>query len=275
MKHTFSWASLLAIVFAFSLAVGIFRAQTTSPAEPEFDAASIKPWKPAPGGGGSRSGGGLPPPDGGHLQFTPGRIATPWTGVTARRLILEAWGVSNYRVTGGPPWIDTDMFKLEARSADPSTPESQLRLMLRTLLSERFHLELRHETREMPVYALTVGRGGAKLHEWKKSDSPDATRAAVQAEFAKGADDASITNMATFVDRMNNDRTNIHRRMIGIDRPVVDSTGLGGTYLFALRPAPEEDYKTIVENQLGLKFVPRKAKVDTLVIGRIEKPDPN
>jgi uncharacterized protein (TIGR03435 family) len=266
------WAPPAAIIFAFSLAVGVFPAPS---AEPEFDAASIKPWKPASGGGGSRSGDGLPAPDGGHLQYSPGRVATPRAGVTVKRIIQEAYGISNYRVSGGPAWIDTDMFKLEARSADPSADEGQLRLMLRTLLSKRFHLEFRHETRETPVYALTVAKGGVKIHEWKESGNPDATRAALQAEFAKGADDASITNMATFVDRMNSDRTNIHRRMIGLDRPVVDKTGLGGTYLFALQPAPEEDYKTVLENQLGLKFIPQKAMVDTLVIARIEKPDAN
>jgi len=264
-------APLAAIIFALSLAVGVFPAP---PAQPAFDAASIKAWKPASGGGGNRSGGGLPAPDGGHLQYSPGRVATPWTGVTVKRIIQEAYGIGNYRVSGGPAWIDTDMFKLEARSADPSAPESQLRLMLRTLLTKRFHLILRHETREMPVYALTVGTGGAKIREWE-SGNPDATRAALQAEFAKGADDASITNIATFVDRMNSDRTNIHRRMIGIDRPVVDKTRLGGTYLFALRPLPEEDYKSVVENQLGLKFVPQKATVDTLVIDHVEKPEAN
>ena len=123
--------------------------------------------------------------------------------------------------------------------------------MLQTLLSKRFHVVLRHEPREMPVYALTAAKGGAKLHEWKESGNPDATRAALQAEFAKGADEASITNMATFVERMNSDRTNIHRRMIGVDRPVVDKTGLAGTYLFVLQPVPEEDYKPVVENQPG------------------------
>jgi len=272
MKHPSLRMPLAALIFAFSLAVCVFPAP---PIQSEFDAASIKSWKPASGGGGNRSGGGLPAPDGGHLQYSPGRVATPWTGVTVKRIIQEAYGFSNYRVSGGPAWIDTDKFKLEARSTDPSADEGQLRLMLRTLLSKRFHLEFRRETRQIPVYALTVAKGGAKIREWKESGNPDATRAALQAEFAKGADDASITNMATFVDRMNSDRTNIHRRMIGVDRPVVDKTGLSGIYLIALQPIPEQDYKTVVENQLGLKFIPQKAMVDTLVIERIEKPDPN
>ncbi|HVW11873.1 MAG TPA: TIGR03435 family protein [Bryobacteraceae bacterium] len=270
--HPARWAALSAAILIVLL-IGIGSA--APPAEPEFNAASIRPWKPNPGGGSSRSGNGLPAPDGGHLQFTPGRVATPWTGVTARRIILEAWGVSNFRVSGGPAWIDTDMYKLEARSMDPSAPESQLRLMLQTLLSRRMHLVLHHATREMPVYALTVGKSGPKLHEWTNGADTEAARNALQAAFASGASDAFIAQMTPFVERMNDDRTNLHPGMIGIDRPVEDRTGLKGTYLFALRPVPEEDYKTVVENQLGLKFVPRKAPVDTLVIDQIERPDPN
>lgn len=255
-----------------SLVIGVSGAPP--PPDPEFDAASIKPWKPNPGNGGSRSGGGLRAPDGGHIQYSPGRVATPWTGVTAKRIIMEAYGVSNYRVTGGPDWLDADMFSLEARSADPRGSESQLRMMLRTLLSRRFNLTLHHDTREMPVYALTVAKGGPRMREWKEGDM-DAARSALQAEFARGASDASITQIATLVDRMNSDRTNLFPIMIGLDRPVVDKTGLSGTYLVALRPVPEEDFKAVVENQLGLRFVPQKTAADILVIDHIEKPVAN
>lgn len=270
-------ASLM-VIWGCSIAVGVFRAQTpdsASFATPEFDAASIKLWSPNPVSGGSRSGAGLPAPDGGHLQFTAGRVATPWTGVTARRIILEAYSANNYRVSGGSDWVDTDMFKLEARSADPSAPESELRLMLQMLLRKRFHLVLRHDRRELPVYALTVRKDKAKLREWTKAGDTDAARAALQAAFGSGATDASITTIPAYVDRMNSDRTNLLHGMPGIDRPVIDKTGLGGSYLIALQLRPEADYKDIVESQLGLKFVPEKANVDVLVIDYIEKPDPN
>ncbi len=247
----------------------------TIPLPPEFDVASIKLWAPKSGGGGNRSGGGLPPPDGGHLQFTTGRVVTPSIGVTAKRIILEAYRLNNYQVSGGPQWIDSDMFQLEAKSTEPTATEDQLRLMLRTLLSKRFHLVTHYDTREAPVYTLTAGKNGPRLQEWKESNDADAAKAAIQAAFAKGAVDASITTMRGYVERMNNDRTNLYHQMTGIDRPVLDKTGLGGVYLFALRFSPEDDYKAIVESQLGLKFKPQKAAVKTLVIDRIEKPDPN
>jgi uncharacterized protein (TIGR03435 family) len=167
------------------------------------------------------------------------------------------------------------MFQLEAKSAEPTATEDQLRLMLRTLLSKRFHLVTHYDTREAPVYELTVGNKGPKLQEWKDGSDEDAARAAIQTAWAKGAADASITTMRGYVERMNNDRTNLYHQMPGIDRPVLDKTGLDGVYLFALRFSPEDDYKAVVESQLGLKFKPRKAAVKTLVIAQIEKPDAN
>ena len=256
----------------------VIRAQSPHPGPsqpaPEFDAASIKPWTPNTGGGGSRSGGGLPPPGGGHLQFTPGRVTTPSTGVTVKRIIIEAYRLDNYQISGGPEWIDSAMFKLEAVSAQPSADDNQLRLMLRSLLSKRFHFEMHYDTQEMQVYALTVGRIGPGLKEWK-SDDEAAARATVEAEYAKGANDVTIEPMRSFVQRMNDDRTNLHPRMTGIDRPVLNKTDLEGTYIFALRLTPDEEYKTTVESQLGLKFQPQKAPVGALIIDRIEKPDPN
>jgi uncharacterized protein (TIGR03435 family) len=273
-----AWASAL-----IGLTIGVYnapviRAQSPNPGPsqpaPEFDAASIKPWTLSTGGGGSRSGGGLPPPGGGHLQFTPGRVITPLTGVTVKRIIIEAYGLGNYQISGGPEWIDSATFKLEAVSAQSSADENQLRLMLRSLLSKRFHFEMHHDTQEMPVYALTVGRSGPKFKEWKADDQA-AARATVEAEWAKGANDVTIEPMRSFVQRMNDDRTNLHPRMTGIDRPVLNKTDLEGTYIFALRLTPEEEYKTTVESQLGLKFQPQKAPVGALIIDRIEKPDPN
>ena len=59
------------------------------------------------------------------------------------------------------------------------------------------------------------------------------------------------------------------------DRPVIDKTGLSGKYLFALPLGPHEDFRAVIEDTLGLKFVPARATVDVYVIDRIEKPTPN
>jgi hypothetical protein len=129
-----------------------------------FDAASIKPN--SGGGGGGRNGGigGNPPrAGGGGLRFMPGRIVSAPIGVTARKIILDAFHLTQYQLSGGPSWLDSDRFDLEAKAEGAN--ENQLRLMLQTLLAERFKLVIHREAKEMPVYHLVVGKSGAKLHE--------------------------------------------------------------------------------------------------------------
>src|SRR5580704_11736004 len=105
-----------------------------------FDAASIKLYSGSGGGGrGVPEGAPLaPPPGGGGLRFTPGRVISAPAGVSARKIILEAYQLNQHRLSGGPGWLDSDRFSLEAKAEGAS--ENQLRKMLQTLLAERFKL---------------------------------------------------------------------------------------------------------------------------------------
>jgi uncharacterized protein (TIGR03435 family) len=203
-------------------------------------------------------------------------------GVTTRRIILEAYGLSSYQLSGGPAWLDSDVFELEAKAADASANEGQLRLMLRTMLSKRFNLVAHRETREMPVYILTVGKNGPGLPD-RKNGLEDGEIARAKAMFSSpnvlaetGMNEMRYTvePMSRFVDEMNT-LGPLGRQPDDLDRPVLDKTGLQGTYLFLLRVPLGQDYKTAVEEQLGLKFEPQKAPVDTLDIDQIEKPEAN
>jgi uncharacterized protein (TIGR03435 family) len=118
--------------------------------QPAFDAATIKPNNSADGGIGAG-------PIGGSLRLTPGRVVGTFT---ARRIILEAYHLTSPQLSGGPVWIDNDKFDIEAKAATRANRD-QLRQMLQTLLSERFKLAVRHETKEMPVYVMTVGKSGS------------------------------------------------------------------------------------------------------------------
>jgi uncharacterized protein (TIGR03435 family) len=124
-----------------------------------FDAASIKP---SGSGGGGRMGGG-----GGIVQITPGRVLA--RNVTARRLVLAAYRLTPYQLSGGPAWLDSDRFELEAK-AETASNEKQLRLMLQTLLGQRLKLVVHRETEEMRVYALVVGKNGPKIYEVKEGE---------------------------------------------------------------------------------------------------------
>jgi uncharacterized protein (TIGR03435 family) len=95
----------------------------------------------------------------------PGRLAG--TNVTLGRLIRVAYNVQDFQVIGGPAWMESDRFDIEAKAADDSPGKQQTAIvqgpMLQSLLEDRFKLVVHHETRELPVYDLTVAKSGAKL----------------------------------------------------------------------------------------------------------------
>jgi uncharacterized protein (TIGR03435 family) len=231
-----------------------------------FDAASIKPY--SGGGGGARNGGGGTSQTksggggrgGGLLRLTDGRIATAPMGVTARKIMMEAFHLTQqYQLSGGPGWIDSDRFDLAAVAEHAK--ENQLRQMLQTLLAERFKLVIHRETKEMPVYHLLVAKSGAKLHEWKEGDP--------MPEF--GSDDR-----LKFIDHGNMQHLADLLSSVGaVGRPVLDKTSLTGVYLFHVAWDPREEFLPAVQEQLGLKLESQKDLVDFIVIDRIEKPDPN
>jgi uncharacterized protein (TIGR03435 family) len=225
----------------------------------EFDAASIKPYS-NPGGGGRGVPEGAPPPampSGGGLRFFPGRVVSAPIGVSARKIILEAYQLTQHQLSGGPGWLDSEKFSLEAKAEGAN--ESQLRQMLQTLLAERFRLVTHHETRDMPVYALTVGKNGSKLHEWKDGDS--------MPEFGGANNFRDRGTMQHFVDFLSNNP--------GVGRPVLDRTGLKGVYVFYVEWGADEDFVPSMQEQLGLKLESQKGPVDVLTIDGIEKPTLN
>jgi len=108
---------------------------------PSFEAASVKKLTKLPTSSGSRSG--------------PGRMV--YTNVPLRTLMMQAWGIRDYQIIGGPAWITTDRFSVNAK-AETNVPRDQVLLMLRSLIVERFNLKYRGEKRELPAYVLTLAQ---------------------------------------------------------------------------------------------------------------------
>jgi uncharacterized protein (TIGR03435 family) len=240
----------LVIPLAFGLLAAVGYAQSPATAH-EFDAVSIKPSIQ------TRNG---------PVQFGPGRAFSD--SVSTYRIILAAYHLKDYQVIGVTGWIDSDWFALEAKASAP-TDESQLRLMLQTLLSKRFKLVAHRETREMPVYSLVVGKNGMKLREWKPGD-PLPPRGGTPG-ISAGA--LSHKTLESFVGELNLPGINA---MYGLNRPVLDKTGLSGVYLFNYWYDSPDDFRIgVIEDQLGLKLEPQKAPVDVLVIDHVEKPPAN
>ena len=83
--------------------------------------------------------------------------------VTLKTLIAWAYQVQQFQISGGPSWIASDRFDVEAKAEEQNADNAHLRLMLQSLLEDRFKVTLHRDTKELPVYALVVGKGGSKI----------------------------------------------------------------------------------------------------------------
>ena len=142
----------------------LVHAQSAADAKPaeaklEFEVASIKPS--------ALSGRDLI--KGGPGSDDPSRVT--YTFTTILNLMVDAYNVKRYQVSGGPKWLDSEQFDIMAKVPGGATKE-QVKLMLQNLLAERFKLTLHRETKELPMYALAVGSKGPKLKDSTVTDTP-------------------------------------------------------------------------------------------------------
>ncbi len=206
----------------------------------------------------------------------------------------------------GPEWLGAERFDINAKLPDGATSD-QVPAMLQALLEERFQMKSHRETKEFPVYALIVGKGGSKLTELpadpaSEPNEPVTVAAAgaqsgVSINLGKGSSftvagnrlQAKKVTTATFADAL--------ARFV--DRPILDLTGLKGSYDFTLEVSQEDFSAMIVRaglaagvqlppqamraldasgdtlfsaiEKLGLKLEPRKGPVEILVIDHMER----
>ncbi|HEY3840173.1 MAG TPA: TIGR03435 family protein [Bryobacteraceae bacterium] len=250
-------ASTSAIVVALLVGVELF-----AQAPPAFEVASIRVHSFA-------SADRVGPPIAGN-RFT--------SGGNLKQLIIYAWDLKVYQLFGGPAWVanpstDTDYYDIKAKAeGDEPLTESRARQLMQTLLADRFQLRLHRESKEMPVYALVVGKAGPKF----KDSAPDSTtgmRASV-----------SVTTVTSTFKK--SQMSSLVRVLSGAaDRPVLDQTGLTGFYDYKIEFAGDPaaaaaessaaSLFTAVQEQLGLKLEPRKAPIEILVIDHAERPSEN
>jgi uncharacterized protein (TIGR03435 family) len=215
----------------------------------------------------------------GRLIGLPGPTLTT-RGTPLKDVILWAYNVHPSQVLGGPGWVDTDKYDIVAKPVGGGLLDGeQIKAMLRTLMADRFQLKLRHETKELPVYALTIGKNGPKMKARTEGDGGAAFTLLI------GGPRWPVRNapMAQMVSVL---------QMVVLDRPVLDKTGLTGRFDFDLVWTPDEtqfggkgssmpadpnapNIFTAFQEQLGLKLEPQKAAVDVLVIDAVERPSEN
>ncbi len=281
--------SLLLAVAVVSAGVAL-SAQTQSP---RFDVASVKPNTS----------------DLETLSAFQGRRFTA-RGVTLKALISTAYGMSeqplpDYQISGGPKWLDSDRFDVVATA--PGTPDSArgtfaspVLTILRNLIEERFQLQTHLETKDLPVFALVLARRDGTLGPGLRRRTVDCAARATAGDRTRPLDPAPADHrtcggrvgpgsLTATGATMTNIVSGLARLIPGINRIVLDRTGLTGTFDVDLTwtpdttadnhgaPLPPVDSNapslfTALEEQLGLKLESTKEPVDVLVIDHVEHP---
>lgn len=217
-----------------------------------------------------------PPPEGAFFIRLPSRVAFKISGntvtdnnATLEELVMDAYDVKHYQLNAIPEWGQAprgDRYDIRAKAPGATRPTpAQVRQMLRSLLAERFHLKIHRDAKELAVYDLVVGKNGSKLKE-VAPDSPPPGR-------FDGVSRGDMTRLSSLIG------------LYAKDRPVIDKTGLNGTYEYATAwfqqaisspgTEPAASIFTLLPGNLGLQLVPSKAPVEILVIDHVEKPSEN
>jgi uncharacterized protein (TIGR03435 family) len=250
----FSSARTHAVLFV-AILVGQCLGQTPATA-PAFEVASVKVSHAPPDSSASKSA-----------------VGSVWMrNMTLRASIGIAYDVKELQVLGGPKWLDSERYDIDAKSAGPAHgPE--LMAMLQTLLAERFQLALHRETKIFQGYALVVSKAGLKISAVEAGKPSVSTH-----NTSMTAEKASMADLAR----------NLSRRL---KAQVDDATGLTSVFDFKFELPPQDNrttptdgddpgsfaaaLSTALQEQLGLKLEGRKIPVEALVIDRAEKPAEN
>ena len=288
-RNSVSWPGVALAAFV-SLAAGAdLDAQTAAPQEPRFEVVSIK----RSAGGGARS----------MMVVQPsGRVSV--RNLPVREVIWQAHGILAFQLTGGSDWLQGQRYDIEAKAPDGAVVTADaINLMLRAMLSDRFKLKVRRETRESAIYELALARSDKRFGEKLRETSADCVAQRSRGTASGGSLDAArvregdsipcgmvmsggnriaaggetITKFATMLVPL-------------VQRIVVDKTALTGLYDFDLQFLPDQGYVrglpvrmylvaadvppllTAIQEQLGLKLQPARGAVEYVVIESIERP---
>ena len=246
------------------------QAPAAIPPDLRFEVASLKPS--APGG----RGGGIRPAPGGQRYVA--------NNIPIKAMIQVAYRVKAEQVVGGPAWLESDPYDMDAKAEKPSSGD-ELHVMLINMLADRMQLKFHHAKRDMRMYGLSVGQGGPKLTPHEAANGGEPWIDVTQEKPLHMKMTATSVPLDYFAFRMAQ----------LLDLPVVDLTGIHGGYDFTLEytrdlppnfpeggringEEPDTTGPTIfqaVKQQLGLELKPQRGPVDVIVIDHAEKPTAN
>jgi uncharacterized protein (TIGR03435 family) len=234
--------------------------QDTPAKSPAYAVVSVRPSKPCTGM---------------QTNSPPGRLS--YECVTLWELMFNAYGLTpnDSHTAGLPGWANAAQFDIEAKMDDDTAAalqklpreeqQKQRERMLQSILVDRFKLKIHHEIKEGPIYALVIAKGGPKLKEWPAGQRP----------MGVSWSDKRIDIRGGPIERL------VFCLSDGVDRTVVDKTGLTGIYDISLKWTPDSPQAapdagpslfTAIEEQIGLELVSTKGPVDTIIVDHAEKP---
>jgi uncharacterized protein (TIGR03435 family) len=279
-------AALIApIVFGlFHPAQGLAQtAQATAAATPGFESVFIQP---------NTTGKAMPPfnivagPDGNFVGFKFSNAEFRATHASLPEVIRVAYGVLDFQVTGGPDWLTREKYDVNAKflngmedakfwslpQDEQSTRMDQRRLELQALLADRFRLVVHRETRQLPIYSLTIAANGPKFRDARAGDTySDGFK--LRNGTAMGAG-LWVPQNGVLLGQGVSTRALAAHLSQQLGRIVVDNTGLSGKYDFKLQWAPGKDESaslfSAMPEQLGLQLTPQTGPVEMIVIDRAE-----
>jgi uncharacterized protein (TIGR03435 family) len=236
-----------------------------------FEVVSIKPWKS------DREGGGITTLPGGQAYWARGATVLSMINVIYRLLIPQ--------IVGGPDWIKTDRWDIDAKADHGGYNLDQLHEMYKEMLADRFKLKFHWEARQGPVYALTIDKSGLKMNA---DESPNPLKGGVPIA-GDPLTPGGIIGHSVAIEYL---AWWLGQRLQQDGRPVIDKTGLDGHYNFTLIYLPElppnfpperlppdaadrPNIFTALREQLGLRLEPQSGPVNSFVIDGIEKPTTN
>ncbi len=208
--------------------------------------------------------------------FPSNRLTMRYTNLQS--LIREAFGVNYRYIFGGPDWLAGQRYDLDAKvDGNARLTREQMRPLLQNLLEERFHLKTHHEQKIVPGYALVIAKGGPRLQPNKGTPFQG-----MYGGYMMKYQNVSVEDFAGYLAGPVNGQG-------PIKGPVIDRTGLKGMYDFDLKygrhdpddpgfaQIPENLYAnlpdifTVLQEKYGLKLVPEKITIDTLVIDHVDR----
>ncbi len=238
-------------------------------ADPAFEVATIKPSNP----------------DVTERGFRVQDSNISMRNMTLMELVRGVYDVHPNLLIGLPAWASSERYDITGKPDVPGQPNAdQRKIMMRKLLADRFQLKFHKDQRELPVFSLSVLKGGAKI---TRNDVKAETKSDTSGVIFRGPGSVLLNNLSM-------DDFCKMLQSSALDRPVVNQTKLEGKYTFSLVWTPEQlaaaaanqapaalradappDIYAALQQQLGLKVDATKLRVEVLVIDKVDKPSEN